>query len=306
MPCIKTLNTTIINKIKTMRKVLKNHDEVAHVWAQQLQHEGRANNVFFYGKTIYSYGEHYPIAKFQKKNVVLMNSETYSVSTSKHGSIVLRALDLDTVKVFHVPYTGSEKEKPYHLLNVESYHKEFERFLDKASRARSNYSYYLSWAKASRDDALRYCKEFRCKKHLKEFDFESDSVKEKVSKIKIREKEKEERRIALLEAALKKGVIQWRDGKNVLIQQYPETLLRLSSDGKTVETSKRAYFPIEDAKRAIRFVKAIVKKGEPWERNGERFKIGIYQLDTVSACGDVKAGCHRVKFNEIERLSNAI
>jgi len=293
-----------------MRKVLRNHDEVAHIWAQQSQQEGRASNVFFYGKTIYSYGEHFPIARFEKKNVVLMNSETYSVSTSKHATIVLRALDLDTVKVFHVPNTGSEREKPYHFGNVKSYFKEFERFLDKASRARGNYSYYLSWAKASREDALEYCKTFRCKRYLKkfdfDFDFDSDSVKEKVFKIKTREKENEARRAALLESALKKGVIQWRDGKNVLIHQYHKTLLRLSTDGKTVETSKRAYFPIEDAKRAIRFVKAVVKKGKPWERNGERFKIGIYQLDTVSACGDVKAGCHRVKFEEIERLSNEI
>jgi len=293
-----------------MRKVLKNHDEVAHVWAQQIQYQGRSSNIFFCGKTIYSYGEHFPLARFEKKNVVLMNSNAYSVSTSKHQSIVLRAIDLDTVKVFQVPYTGSEREKRCDWENVKNYFKEFERFLDKASRARSNYSYYLARAKSSREHAFEYCKEFRCRRHLKkfdfDFDFDSDSVKEKVSKIKIREKENEARRIALMESALKKGVIKWRNGENVLIQNHPITLLRLSSDGKTVETSKRAYFPLEDAKRAIRFVNAVVKKGEPWKRNGERFKIGIYHLDTVSACGDVKAGCHNVKFQEIERLSNEI
>ena len=124
-------------------------------------------------------------------------------------------------------------------------------------------------------------------------------MKEKVSKIKIRDKEKEEQRIARQEKALKEGVLKWRNGENVSIHHYHKTLLRLSSDGKTVETSQRAYFPIEDAKRAIRFVNAIVKKGEPWKRNGERFKIGIYHLDTVSAC-------HNVKFEEIERLNNAL
>jgi|11_taG_2_1085331.scaffolds.fasta_scaffold00685_16 hypothetical protein len=291
-----------------MRIVLKNHDEAAHVWAQQLQHEGRASNVFFYGKTIYSYGEHFPLAKFEKKNVVLMNSNRYSVSTSKHQAIVSRALDRDTVKVFHVPYPGSQREKPYHFGNVESYFNDFKKHLDKASRARSNYSYHLKWAKDSRENALQYCKEFRCKKHFNgfdfDFDFDSDSVKEKVSKIREREKKNEQQKIARQKKALEEGVIKWRKGENVLIHHYPETLLRL--DGETVETSRRAYFPLEDAKRAIRFVKAIVKKGEPWKRNGERFKIGIYQLDTVSACGDVKAGCHRVKFEEIERLNDAI
>ena len=193
---------------------------------------------------------------------------------------------------------------------MKSYFDDFEKHLNKASRARSNYPYFLSAAKASRDYALEYCKTFRCKKHLNkfdfDFDFDSDSVKDKVSKIKIRDKENEARRIARQQKALKEGVLKWRNGENVLIQHYRKTLLRLSSDGKTVETSKRAYFPIEDAKRAIRFVKAIVKKGEPWKRNGERFKIGIYHLDTVSACGDVKAGCHHVKFEEIERLSNEV
>ena len=297
-----------------MRKVLRNHAEVAHVWAQQLQHEGRSSNVFFYGKTIYSYGEHFPIARFEKNNVVLMNSETYSVSTSKHATIVLRSLDLDTVKVFHVPNTGSEKEKPYHFGNVESYHKEFERFLYKASRARSNYSYYLSWAKASRDDAFAYCKEFRCKKHFNsfdfDFDFDSDSVKEKLSQMRIREKKKEDLKRAKLKREMGCVVKLWRQNKPMIvgpsIGSYPETLLRVIEDGKTIQTSRNAYFPIEYAKRAIRFVKAIVKKGEPWKRNGERFKIGIYQLDTVSACGDVKAGCHKVKFEEIERLSNEV
>jgi len=152
-----------------MRIVLKNHDEVAHVWAQQLQHEGRASNVFFYGKTIYSYGEHFPLAKFEKKNVVLINSNTYSVSTSKHHSIVLRALDLDTVKVFHVPYTGSQRSERNDHLNVKSYFDDFKKHLDKASRARTktNYCYYLYTSENAKSNALKYCKEFRCKKHLK-------------------------------------------------------------------------------------------------------------------------------------------
>ena len=293
-----------------MRIVLKNHDEAGHVWAQQLQHEGRASNVFFYGKTIYSYGEHFPLAKFEKQNVVLMNSNRYSVSTSKHHSIVLGALDLDTVKVFHVPYPGSQRSERNDHLNVKSYFDNFKKHLDKASRARSYYSYYLQWAKASREDALEYCKTFRCKKHFNsfdfDFDFESDSVKEKLSQMRIREKKKEELKRAKKAKALKEAVMKWRKGENVYVVNSPETMLRVIEDGKTIQTSKNAYFPLEDAKRAIRFVKAIVKKGEPWKRNGERFKIGTYQLDTVSDCGDVKAGCHRVKFEEIERLNDAI
>ena len=49
-----------------MRRVLKNHDEVCHVWAQQTQSEGRAGNIFFRDKSIYSY-EKIPYIEFKRE-----------------------------------------------------------------------------------------------------------------------------------------------------------------------------------------------------------------------------------------------
>jgi len=34
-----------------MKTVLRNHEEVAHIWVQQTQAEGRASRVFFDGPT---------------------------------------------------------------------------------------------------------------------------------------------------------------------------------------------------------------------------------------------------------------
>lgn len=74
-----------------MRTVFSN-DMVAHVWAQQNQDYGRNSNESFYfqGATIYSYGSHFPIARFQRmpngERVVLMNSGSYSNTTAKHQS----------------------------------------------------------------------------------------------------------------------------------------------------------------------------------------------------------------------------
>jgi len=53
-----------------MRRVLRSNADVAHVWAQQVQDEERSGNMFFEGDTIYSYGHHFPIARFVKKDVV--------------------------------------------------------------------------------------------------------------------------------------------------------------------------------------------------------------------------------------------
>lgn len=71
-----------------MRTVLRNTDEAAHVWAAQTQQHGKAGNVYFEGPTIYSYGNHFPIAKVYTldtgERIALFNSRTYSNSTAKH------------------------------------------------------------------------------------------------------------------------------------------------------------------------------------------------------------------------------
>ena len=63
------------------------HDDVAKAWIQGRKLTG--HNVFTDGKTIYSYGEHFPIAH-KKDKAILFNTNKYSSSTSKHQSIVGR------------------------------------------------------------------------------------------------------------------------------------------------------------------------------------------------------------------------
>jgi hypothetical protein len=88
-----------------MRKVFSSHSEVAKVWAQRSQSEGRATNVFFEGDTIYSWGRHFAMARWFKHEqtgepAVLVTTDTYSVSTSKHQSIVWRAIPSYARKVY--------------------------------------------------------------------------------------------------------------------------------------------------------------------------------------------------------------
>lgn len=46
-----------------MRTVLRHTNEVCHYWANQIQPEGRAGNVYFDGPRIYSYGRHFCMAR---------------------------------------------------------------------------------------------------------------------------------------------------------------------------------------------------------------------------------------------------
>lgn len=70
-----------------MAEVFSN-DMVAHVWAQQRQPSGRSNNGNFYfsGRTLYSYGTHYPVGIFAGVGgPVFLNSSKSSVTTEgKH------------------------------------------------------------------------------------------------------------------------------------------------------------------------------------------------------------------------------
>src|SRR3546814_8524943 len=72
-----------------MTQTVFSHDMVAHVWAQQRQQNGRSNNGNFYfeGRTLYSYGGHFPVGIFAAPGgPVFMNADSYSVSTSRHQS----------------------------------------------------------------------------------------------------------------------------------------------------------------------------------------------------------------------------
>lgn len=79
-----------------MKNVFNNSD-LAHAYANQTQNSGRNSNGSFYfeGKTIYSYGKHFPIAKIVSNDngldCMLFTYRTYSNTTAKQISIVRNA-----------------------------------------------------------------------------------------------------------------------------------------------------------------------------------------------------------------------
>jgi hypothetical protein len=68
-------------------------------------------------------------------------------------------------------------------------------------------------------------------------------------------------------------------------------------------TSQGARVPLEHARKALTLIRAVVARGERWERNGKQIRLGHYQIDVVEADGTVKAGCHTVRYAEIERIA---
>ena len=77
----------------------------------------------------------------------------------------------------------------------------------------------------------------------------------------------------------------------------------LRIDGDEVLTSRGARFPISHAKRALAFVRKVRESGQPYVRNGHTIHLGPYAIDRIEPDGTVKAGCHVVSWQEIERIA---
>lgn len=81
-------------KNKREKKIFADSRQVAHIWAQQTQAYGAnpSRNIYFEGASIWSYGSHFCLARFASPSVVLVNDNSYSVTTSRQQSDVRDAL----------------------------------------------------------------------------------------------------------------------------------------------------------------------------------------------------------------------
>ncbi len=70
-----------------------------------------------------------------------------------------------------------------------------------------------------------------------------------------------------------------------------------------VETSRGAQVPVSHAIRGLRFVRAVVARGEAFQTNGKTFHLGHYKIDRIDVDGTLHAGCHVISLAEIERIA---
>jgi hypothetical protein len=117
------------------------------------------------------------------------------------------------------------------------------------------------------------------------------------------EKQREEEEWAAKSAEI---IAAWRNGDTRARLRDPWNLpvmLRVSSDGTEVETSRGARVPVSHALRGLRFVRAVVSKGETYQRNGHTLHLGHYAIDRIDVDGTLHAGCHVISLAEIERIA---
>jgi hypothetical protein len=299
--------------------------EIPHLWAHQTQSDARnqQSNLYFEGPTIYSYGSHFPVASFHTvngKQIVLFTTEKYSSTTAGHCSAV-RSTIPHSVPIFRVPYVLYCTT--YHERNLEHYVKEYDKYISSAlsSLHLRNLNWCLDYAIEWRDEGKAYAKLFglsikfkplpstallrvlRMKARIRE-----DASDEKAAVKREAQRRRWARQAELEKLELPKKIEAWRNGEYVHLG-YGEgvpTLLRLSSDGTEIETSRGARFSVEHAKLALRIVRKVMESGQEYKTNGHTIHLGHYTLDRITVDGTVYAGCHIVKWEEISLIAPKI
>lgn len=309
--------------------------EIPHLWYHQAQDEAHNSSKTFYfeGKTIYSYGTHFPIASLVEnkkgEKAVLFTTDTYSHSTSGHKNAVKAAIPADAT-IFYLPlYHHYSRQEGF----VTEYLAKFARLIKEASAAiltprirEATRLKHFGEAQHLAEEANRFAIFFGEKPRFKvsesvdalKADMEAYQKREEVRiarEAKAREK-KEKARLEQYRKEHAEDLQLWLNGERCKADPYGLTrafgtaFLRVihEEDGldnpAEVETSLGVRVPLAHAKLVLRIVLKARETKIPYQRNGHTIHIGHYALDSIDIEGNVMAGCHNIKWTEIERFAN--
>lgn len=277
-----------------MRKVLRNTDEVIHVYAQQTQSEGRnqSGSIFFEGTKIYSYGYHYLLGEFIDKETILINDKGYSVTTSKHIYSLVDATSQyqrfnkteTDIFLVHAEIKDALSKIPKARVHKESYLKRILYLFETLNN-------YLKYTKTkTKVSKLKEYKEI--KRIVQRLETQKDKILSEVAEmVKAREKRQQEKN--------KEAIKRWRNHESMsnMLWGLKNSLLRLSIDKANVETSKGVKIEAKKAKVLYK----LIESG----KDIKGFKLDYY---TVIGIKDniLKIGCHNIPLNEVQSIGKQL
>lgn len=277
-----------------MKKVFESINEVCHVYAQRVQTEGRAGNVFFEGNVIYSYGYHYELAKFfnGKNNeiAILINDRGYSNTTSKHISYITQATS--QYKQFFVTET-----------NGKDVLEQLEQLAKKLKKARKP-EIYITRAKNLFQKYSDYCNFVGEKHELHNLIsnvynvFNTLEINEYFEKKEKELKKIEQRKIRKEKRQFKQDIEKFFNyEKDYLIDKYNnESFIRISKNGEKVETSKGVKVDAKEAKKLYQLIKA--------GKDIKGYKIDYYTV--IGLNGTLKIGCHNINLKNMHEVGEKL
>ncbi len=305
-----------------MKKVFSNKQETAHAWASRSQSTGREGSnarIFFEGDTIYSFGNHFPIAAFfdrkrrgkEKETVVFFTTRDYSPTTSAHKWAVRSA-----ASHYKMIYCLSPIDalRGIHVDNMNAFEVRAHAYALKLARA-TKPEKYLSGIASIRAEASAYAEFFGLSLRSRKFKLKSlfieskeqgkKATAEEIKEITAHKKAVEKRRAS----AAQKEVDDFRNFLAGHAHNSDFTLLRVNSEAKRIETSKGVQIPYGQAQECFALLKDLQGKatdpGSSSDFRGRDIKVFGYHLNRLDSMV-FEVGCHKIQFTELDAIATAM
>jgi hypothetical protein len=268
-------------------------ENVAHLFANQLQSEARTqtNNFYFFNDKIYSYGSHFVIAKHYN-GILLFTERSYSNTTAKHISHVRNASS-HKEKIFCAYPDGSHDQNFNYWIN------EAEKNIDKLKRAKK-VIIYLYQLDLIRQKAERYAKVFGISIPMELEKVLNVADKDQASEYESKKAEYLEAEKKRKEKELKKDhakeLKKWRNFETTsLYLRNGFDYLRYNINKKRFETSQRVEIPLEIGLKLYEKIKNNI----PFE------KVLDYSVQEINKTF-IQVGCHKITLKEINTIMKTI
>ena len=281
-------------------------DMVAHLWAHQTQEHarngaGRDYNFYFNGDTIYSYGSHFPIARHvtnkRGEAAVLMTTKGYSSTTGGHIWSVKRAVGHLTV--FNIENVVGTKPAD----EMARYGEKLAKLATEYEKSRTRKPEVLARIIDTVKEANLFASFFGIKRRFKQ-PAKAEEMLEECKGIAKKNADAKRRAIRAEERKKQEAVDKWVRGET---DQRPYHTMngevRLRVKGDVVETTMGAQVPLTHAVKAFKAIKTCHDKKKTFETNGRTIRLGNFRIDRIDEEGNVVAGCHHIKWSEIERVA---
>ena len=328
-----------------MKRVFTDCNHIAHLWASQAQDGARNTGNFYYeGLTIYSYGNHFPIAQIYDKdnNIVFVNSDSYSPTTAKHQYHVMSSIT-HKESIF-VPYptlndvtkkSSSSGYSSYPGISENIHRKNLNHFLlniknftfdHKRARIRD----YSNAIKSNIQQLKRYVEIFKLNSWLKKDEkiLITCDIDAKVFELTGGQKDKDKKELANIKHWKQFEQKQERRRKEAEMKYQEKMNYLLFTKGKKYEENKiYLYFldlttfkplhvndiDLDNANHVIytsRSASGPIKRARVLykliqaKKDVRGFKIGSHTV--ISSNGLLKIGCHEIENSEVKRIASLL
>ena len=290
---------------------------LAHIWAQQNSPDKKCGSIFFEGDTIYSFGHHYPLAKFFGTDTVLINVSKENLGgssfTSRHRQAVRAATrHLTCFDVEGIPKTEEEgvqgyRDKMEEILSVCD--KPRVREITKARAIQIAYEVHSEMVKfimhfgLSNDLIATFPADDQWARTFLTLHDQGEAARREDRRL--RESIKEQEKLGRWLKGEDVGSL-WNTPPHLRVKKY---ILSNKVDGDAVlstvvQTSLGAQVPYEDARRMFGLIQTFWIAGRTF-RASEQSQAEMVRHFTLSTITNtqVQIGCHTFDRSEVERFA---